>query len=171
MRNATRDLELLETRDYVRAANCGKKGARPVDDGSAKFHARPAAGLVRAVMATTLLAVIVGSAVAWSWDPAIAKGIAVGGVAGAVGFALMTRAARTLTAVPKAEISYRVYRWTFARAMLYAIALLFAYQVDPNGRNALLGAAGGLLIARAAVLGTGIVWWRWRGPVGTGPNS
>ena len=118
------------------------------------------ARFTRATLAGTLLLTLAASGAAGRWDPAVAKGIAVGGLAGAIGFWMMARSARALTSIPKDEISYRIYRWTFVRAMLYGVALLFAYRIDPVGRNGLLGAAGGLFIARVVVLGIGIASWR-----------
>lgn len=117
---------------------------------------------MRTTLAGTLLATLAASGAAARWDPATAKGIAVGGVAGAIGFWMMARSASALTAIPKDEIPYMIYRWTFVRVMFYAIALLFAYRIDPVGRNALLGAAGGLFIARVVMLATGAVAWRRR---------
>ena len=112
---------------------------------------------------------LAAAAIAWQWDPPTARGIFVGGAAGALGFWMMARSASTLTSIPREEIPFRVYRWTFARVILYAMALLLAYRIDPVGRNALLGAAGGLFIARVVVLITGIVSWR-RGQAGTKSN-
>ena len=64
--------------------------------------------------------------------------------------------------------AFRVYRWTFARMVLYAGALLFAYQADPDGQAALLGAAGGLFIARVVMLAVGVAAWRRKQDRGIG---
>lgn len=128
------------------------------------------ARFARATFLGTLLLTPIVAGVAWRWDPPAARGIAIGGIAGALGFWMMARNARTLTSIPKEEIPFRVYRWTFARIILYAMALFSAYLIDPVGRNALLGAAGGLFIARVVMLVTAIVSWRRRGQAGAGGN-
>lgn len=119
-----------------------------------------APAFVRATLIGSALLTIVSAAVTWRWSEPVAKGIAIGGFAGALGFWMIVRNASTLLSIPKQEIPFRVYRWTFARVFLYALALLFAYQVDTAGRSALLGAAGGLFITRVVMLFTGIVSWR-----------
>lgn len=114
----------------------------------------------RATLTGTAVVTLAAAGTAWQWDPSAARGLLIGGLAGGAGFWMMARTARRLPSIPKVEISYRIYRWTFARVLLYAIALIFAYKADPVGRNALLGAAGGLFIARAVMLVTGMVAWR-----------
>ncbi|NUM55847.1 MAG: ATP synthase subunit I [Candidatus Hydrogenedentes bacterium] len=118
-------------------------------------------------MVVTLLATLA----AWQWDESAARGVAVGGGAGALGFWMIVRSARTLTSIPKEEIPFRVYRWTFARMIVYAFGLFSAYLAAPNGQNALLGAAAGLFIARAVMLVTGLAMWRRREQSGAETNS
>ena len=120
------------------------------------------ARFARATLVGTALLTLFLAGVAWRWDPPTAWGIAIGGIAGALGFWMMARNASRLASIPKEEIPFRVYRWTFTRIIIYTIALFSAYLVDPVGRNALLGAAGGLFIARVVMLVTGIVSWRRR---------
>ena len=117
-------------------------------------------GVTRATLIGTFVLTVISATVGWQWSGAIGKGIVIGGLAGAFGFWMMARNASMLTSIPKEEIPFRVYRWTFARMVLYATALLFAYQADPDGRDALLGAAGGLFIVRVVMLGVGIAAWR-----------
>ena len=119
-----------------------------------------ASGVARATLLGTIVMTAISAAIGWQWSGAIGKGIVIGGLAGALGFWMMARNASILTSIPKEEISFRVYRWTFARMVLYATALLFAYRVDSDGQEALLGAAGGLFIARAVMLAVGIAAWR-----------
>ncbi|MDZ4858539.1 MAG: ATP synthase subunit I, partial [Candidatus Hydrogenedentes bacterium] len=123
-----------------------------------------------ATLVGTAILTLVCTAIAWMWDPAAAKGIAIGGAAGAAGFWLILRRTSTLHTIPKAEIPYRVYRWTFSRILLYGLALILAYLVDPAGRHALLGAAGGLFIARAVMMVTGIIAWRRGVQAGSGSS-
>lgn len=116
--------------------------------------------VARATLLGTAVLTAILSAICWQWSAAIGKGVLIGGFASALGFWMMARNASTLTSIPKEEIPFRVYRWTFARMVLYAVVLLFAYQADPDGRSALLGAAGGLFIARVVMLAVGVAAWR-----------
>lgn len=125
-------------------------------------------GIARATLLGTFVLTAIAAAIGWQWSGAAGKGIVIGGLAGAFGFWMMARNASTLTSIPKEEIPFRVYRWTFARMVLYATALLFAYQADPDGRNALLGAAGGLFIARVVMLAVGVAAWRRKQDRGIG---
>lgn len=127
--------------------------------------------LTRTTLAGTMLVTGVAAAVAWPWDIAAAKGIFVGGFAGALGFWMIARRARVLTSIPKEEIPFRVYRWTFSRMFIYASALFFAYLIDPSGRHALLGAAGGLFIARVVLLFAAVTEWRRRDGAGVNPPA
>ncbi len=124
--------------------------------------------VARATLLGTVVLTAILAALGWQWNTAICKGALIGGIAGALGFWLMARNASTLTSIPKEEIPFRVYRWTFARMFLYGGALLFAYQADPNGRSALLGAAGGLFIARVVMLAVGVAAWRRKQDRGLG---
>lgn len=128
-------------------------------------------GFARATLVGAGIVTLIACAAACQWDTSVALGVLAGGAAGVLGFHLMARSARTLISIPKEEIPFRVYRWTFGRIIMYAIALFSAYLSAPNGQNALLGAAGGLFIARAVMLVTGMVsWWR-QGQAGAGTNS
>lgn len=115
---------------------------------------------MQSTLASTALLTIASAAIAWQWSPHAARGLVIGGAAGALGFWMTYRNARSLASIPKDEIPFRVYRWTFLRVVVYGSALLVAYRIDPGGRAALLGAAGGLIIARVAMIATGILAWR-----------
>jgi hypothetical protein len=119
-----------------------------------------ATGFARATLSGTLLVTLAAAALAWQWNASVAKGIVVGGVAGALGFWMMARSASTLTSIPKEDIPLRVYRWTFGRIVIYGLALYLAYSIGPVGNHALFGAAGGLFVARVVMLVAGIVAWR-----------
>ena len=125
-------------------------------------------GVARNTLLGTFVLTGIFAAIAWQWSAAAGKGIVIGGLAGASGFWMMARNASTLTSIPKEAIPFRVYRWTFARMVLYAGALLFAYQADPDGQAALLGAAGGLFIARVVMLAVGVAAWRRKQDRGIG---
>jgi len=143
----------------------------PVDE-STQPRARPASvWFGSATLVGTLGLTVVCAALAAIWDTQTSKGIVIGGVAGAAGFWMMLVRTRTLHLIPKEEIPYRVYRWTFSRILLYGLALVVAYLVDPIGRHALLGAAGGLFIARAVMMATGIAAWRRGVQSGSGSSS
>lgn len=127
--------------------------------------------LTRVTLAGTTVATAAAAAVTWQWDIAAAKGIAIGGFAGALGFWMIARRARLLPSIPKEEIPFRVYRWTFSRIFIYACALFFAYLIDPGGRHALLGAAGGLFIARVVLLFAAVAEWRRRDGASVNPPA
>jgi hypothetical protein len=130
------------------------------DNGSSLQRRDRSSWFSSATILASIMATAATAAVALVFDPNAAVGLAIGGGAATFGFWMMARRTRTLHSIPKEEIPYRVYRWTFSRMILYALALFLAYQADPEGQHALLGAACGLLIPRAVMMVTGLIAWR-----------
>ena len=122
-----------------------------------------AAWFTRATYSTTAIVIAVATAFTWRHYPMGAKGLLVGGAAALLGFWMLSRRAAMLPSIPKAEIPFRVYRWTFGRMLVYAAALIWAYSIDPRNNHALIGATAGLFLARAAMIAVGIVAWRRAG--------
>jgi len=85
------------------------------------------------------------------FDPAAAKGFALGGLAGAAGFWHMANRARRFATISPIELPYRIYRWTFMRMGLYGVALVLAYTVDRQEYHGLIAAVFGLLAVRVVM--------------------
>lgn len=128
--------------------------------------------LVRRTVLGTIGITAVGVAIGLSVSSEAAVGVAIGGAAALAAFGMIVRRVRGLSEIPRAEVSFVVYRWTFARLLLYTLALFLAYLVDPDHHHALLGAASGLISGRVVLIAAGIIAWRQSrpGPHRTGPT-
>lgn len=107
----------------------------------------------------TLLICLAVAALLWKTYPLAAQGVCIGGLASLLAFRVMARRAGQLTAIPKEEIPYRVYRWTFSRMLIYGGALFASYLLDVQHSHALVGAALGLLLGRIVMFAAAFTAW------------
>ena len=110
----------------------------------------------RLTVGVTLALTLVIACVMAVFDPAAAKGFALGGMAGAAGFWHMANCARKFATISPVELPYRIYRWTFMRMGLYGVALVLAYTVDRQEYHGLIAAVFGLLAVRVVMTALGL---------------
>lgn len=107
---------------------------------------------VRYALMTIGVAAIIG----YRFNPVIAHGILLGGLAGVLGFWLMARRVEKFASIPASQVKFEVYRGTFVRLILYAVVLWKAYSLDPETMAGFLSAAGGILAIRVVTVVLGI---------------
>ena len=102
------------------------------------------------LMATGLVALGVYSA-----GPDLAKAVLAGGIGGTLAFWIVAYRTEKLANAGENPAESLNYRWTFARLLLYAGVLVWAYRLEPERPWSMLAATGGLFIVRlvAVVLG------------------
>ena len=98
-----------------------------------------------------LVLTLVAAAVAFPFSELVAKGIAMGALAGVLAFWLF--ALRLEKVVGRGgSIEGMAVTWTFVRLAIYAAALARALFLDMENYSALLGAVGGLFIIRFVLM-------------------
>ena len=126
--------------------------------------------VIRLSAALTIVLALVASL----FDFTIAEGLAIGGLAGSIGFLLMTRSFEVAN-VSEDGVKSDTRKWrdaprrrqgasVAARLILYAIALYFAYNLDTVHVRGFLAAAAGLFIVRLAVMVVGVAGWDLKEP-------
>jgi hypothetical protein len=117
--------------------------------------------VVRLALALTAVAACAALAV----DMTVAKCVAMGGLAGVLGFWVLVR--HTEFAISSADgVQSRTRRWisrtqqgVAARFVLYGLVLVAAYRMDREELRGFFGAAVGLLIIRLAITVVGVAGW------------
>ena len=126
--------------------------------------------VIRLSAALTIVLALVASL----FDFTIAEGLVIGGLAGSIGFLLMTRSFEVANA-SEDGVKSRTRKWRdaprrrqgasmAARLILYAIALYGAYNLDTVHVRGFLAAGAGLFIVRLAVMVVGVAGWDLKEP-------
>jgi uncharacterized membrane protein len=126
--------------------------------------------VIRLSAALTIVLALVASL----FDFTIAEGLAIGGLAGSIGFLLMTRSFEVANA-SEDGVKSRTRKWRdaprrrqgasmAARLILYAIALYIAYNLDTVHVRGFLAAGAGLFIVCLAVMVVGVAGWDLKEP-------
>lgn len=88
--------------------------------------------------------------------PGLAKAVLAGGIGGTLSFWIVAYRTEKLAKAGKNPAESLNYRWTFARLLLYALVLVWAYRLEPEQPWTLLAATGGLFIVRLAAIVLGL---------------
>ncbi|MFP4173112.1 MAG: ATP synthase subunit I [Candidatus Hydrogenedentota bacterium] len=100
----------------------------------------------------TTLATVVCAALALVFDRALAHGVLLGGIAGALSFWLMARRIGKVASEAPSKLQSTAFRWTLVRIALYGVVLYRAYTLDVDTGYGLIGAAGGLFLVKLAMI-------------------
>jgi len=104
------------------------------------------------VVRYTLLATLLCTALAWPFSQVIAKGLLLGGIAGAAGFWINALVVRKL-ATPNADrLTYAAFKWTFVRLIFYALAIYKAYTLDREHYYGLIAAVLGIFLVQIVMI-------------------
>jgi hypothetical protein len=106
-----------------------------------------------AVVRYTLLLTFAATGIAWIWSSVVAKGLLMGGMAGAVGFWITGRNIQKLASPETAQVQSFAIKWTFVRLLLYALAIYRAYTLDREHYYGLLAAVIGIFFVQAVMIG------------------
>ncbi len=104
----------------------------------------------------TLLVTFLAAAIAYVFDPIVAKGLLAGGICGAVTFWLNVWNAEKLAFMPRAKVNSAVYRSTLIRMGLYALAFYWAFTLDRDTMHGLLGALAGMFVIQIVLIFLGL---------------
>lgn len=105
-----------------------------------------------AVVRYTLLLTAACTAGAWPFSEVVAKGILMGGIAGAIGFWITAFVVRKL-ATPTADgLTYTAFKWTFVRLFFYALAIYKAYTLDRERYYGLIAAVLGIFLVQLVMI-------------------
>ncbi len=104
----------------------------------------------------TALATVVFAALALVFDRALAHGVLLGGIGGALGFWLMARRISRVASEEPSKLQSVALRWMCVRTVLYGVILYRAYTLDLDSGYGLIGAAGGLLLVKLAMIVLGV---------------
>ena len=105
-----------------------------------------------AVVRYTLLLSVVSAAVAWYWSPIVAKGVLMGGMAGALGFWITGRNLQKLASPDTPHIQSFAIKWTFVRLFFYALAIYKAYTLDREHHHGLVAAVIGIFFVQIVMI-------------------
>ena len=104
----------------------------------------------------TLFLTFLAAAIAYVFDPIVAKGILAGGICGAFGFWINVRNAEKLAFMPRAKVNFAVYRSTLIRMGLYALAFYWSLTLDRDTMHGLLGALAGMFVIQIVLIFLGL---------------
>ncbi len=97
-----------------------------------------------------LTALLTGAGLLFDRD--LGVGVLLGGLGGIVMFWIVARRMAKVAADNPQVIQLGAFRWTALRMLVYALILYRAYTLDPESGYGLIGAVGGLLVVRLAML-------------------
>lgn len=110
------------------------------------------------VVRLSLLATLALGVAAFVFDPALAKGLILGGLARTAGFWTTARGGQ-FENVSANRLQWITYTWFALRMVLYALVLVKAYSLDTEHLHGFFGAAAGLMIVRAMIAITVMAGW------------
>lgn len=105
-----------------------------------------------AVVRYTLVLTAVCTAFAWPLNTAAAKGVLMGGIAGAIGFWLNALAVRKLASPDAAGLPSMAIKGTFVRLLFYALAIYKAYTLDREHYYGLIAAVLGIFLVQVVMI-------------------
>lgn len=105
-----------------------------------------------AVVQYTLLLSLGGTGALWLWDTAAAKGLLMGGLAGAVGFWITGRNVQQLASSGGDRLQYYAFKWTFVRLFFYALAITRSYALDREQYHGLVAAVIGIFLVKVVMI-------------------
>lgn len=104
------------------------------------------------VVRYTLLSTVVCAAAAWPLNPVVAKGLLMGGIAGATGFWVNAFVVRKLASPNPNQLTYTAIKWTFVRLLLYALAIYKSYTLDREHYYGLIAAVLGIFLVQIVMI-------------------
>jgi len=102
---------------------------------------------VRISLALVLAATV--ACAAWSWP--LAQGMALGGIAGTLGFWMLARRVQKFASLEPAQLNSEIAKGMLLRMVVYGLALWRAWSLDPETYHPLLAAVAGIFIPRLVI--------------------
>ena len=99
----------------------------------------------------------------------VARGVLLGGIAGAIGFWLNTLVFRRIATQDPATLTSTAVKWSFVRLMFYALAIYTAYTLDREQYHGLFAAVVGILLVQVVMVT--IAFTRLGGPQDKDPTD
>jgi len=106
----------------------------------------------KAAVGGTLALTIAGAFVLYPYDVPVAKGFVLGSVAGVAGFWSLAQRLEKLASTGMNKVQSAAFRWALLRMVIYALALGWAYSLDPDRMYALLAGVIGLFSIRVVLI-------------------
>lgn len=99
------------------------------------------------------------------FDMPAAGGVLLGGGGGTLAYWATARSVELAAATPD-TLKSGVQRWGCLRFLLYALAVMVGYRIDPVGWHGVFGAAGGLVVPYCVIMFLGLTGYDVKPPTG-----
>lgn len=109
----------------------------------------------RLSVSLALLLTLILAGGAYFIEPAIAGGLILGGVSGAMTFWMLAVRVERLVLTEPEKMQSATFRWTLTRLLVYAAALGLAFQLDDK-QHAFIAATLGIFIIRIVAIFVGV---------------
>ena len=105
-----------------------------------------------AVVRYTLLLSVIVSGTTWYWSPVVAKGVLMGGIAGALGFWIVGKNVQKLASPDATQLQSSAIKWTLVRLSLYALAIYKGYTLDREFHHGFIAAVAGIFFVQVVMI-------------------
>ncbi len=99
----------------------------------------------------SLILTLVAAAIGFKFEREVGLGIAMGGIAGVLGFWLLASRMEKVAIVSPDKVKSCFQKWSLIKFAIYGATLWRAYSFDPERGYCMLGAVAGLFVVRVVM--------------------